>query len=174
MMEPVQAQRYRTANVFIDHPACEAFWREYLARLPADHPHHSATPDAFGFGDEPILASELAELMLAGRKRATTGLSTEFAALGAPLPRAGDLSIVVHGDGRPAALIELTKVDSVPFDEVDEAYAAVEGEGDGSLAYWRDAHERYFNEVCRRLGGRFDGRTPVICQTFRVVWTQGA
>ncbi len=65
--------------------------------------------------------------------------------------------------------MELTKVDVVPFDEVDEAYAAVEGEGDGSLAYWREAHEQYFNDVCRRFGGQFDGRTPVICQTFRVI-----
>lgn len=58
----------------------------------------------------------------------------------------------------------------MPFDEVDEPYAAVEGEGDGSLAYWRAAHEQYFTDVCRRLGGSFDGRTPVICQSFRVLF----
>jgi uncharacterized protein YhfF len=156
--------------LFIDHPACDTFWRDYVARLPDDHPHHSAKPDAFGFGDEPALAGELAELVLAGRKRATTSLPAEFTSLEAPLPRVGDLSIVVHGDGRPAALIELTHVETVPFDEVDEAYAAVEGEGDGSLAYWRRAHEEYFADVCRRLGGSFDGRTPVICQAFQLIW----
>lgn len=119
--------------MFIDHSECDAFWRRYLAELPDEHPHHSATPDAFGFCDERDLAAELAELVLAGRKRATTSLPSEYVALGERLPRVGDLSIVVHGDGRPAALIEFTKVDSVPFGEVDAAYAAVEGEGDGSL-----------------------------------------
>jgi uncharacterized protein YhfF len=42
--------------------------------------------------------------------------------------------------------IELTKR---RFDEVDEAFAHDEGEGDRSLQYWREAHQRYFT----RLGG---------------------
>lgn len=55
------------------------------------------------------------------------------------------------------------------FDDVDARYAAVEGEGDGSLTYWRDAHTEYFESVCARLDSAFDGRTPVICQCFAVV-----
>ncbi len=30
------------------------------------------------------------------------------------------------------------------FNEVDEAFAFDEGEGDRTLAYWRKAHQRYF------------------------------
>jgi uncharacterized protein YhfF len=156
--------------VFIDLSACDAFWRAYLAELPADHSHHSAKPDSFGFGGAPALADELAALVLGGRKRATTSLPVEYTSLGAPLPRAGDLSIIVRGDGRPVAIIERTHVESRPFDDVDERYASVEGEGDGSLAYWRQAHLEYFADVCGRLGGNFDGATPVLCETFRVVW----
>lgn len=63
--------------MFIDQQACDAFWREYLAHLP-DQPRHRARPDAFGFGDEPVLADELGELVLSGRKRATTSLPVEF------------------------------------------------------------------------------------------------
>jgi uncharacterized protein YhfF len=156
--------------MFIDAPACEAFWRAYLAQLSAEHPHRSARPDSFGFGGVPDLAEELAALVLAGRKRATTSLPVEYTALGEALPRAGDLSIIVRGDGRPVAIIERTHVESLPFDEVDARFAAVEGEGDGSLGYWRRAHQEYFTDVVGRLGGSFDGRTSVICQTFRVVW----
>jgi uncharacterized protein YhfF len=156
--------------MFIDVSACDAFWRTYLAELPVDHPHRSARPDSFGFGGVPDLAEELAALVIAGQKRATTCLPVEYAALGEALPRAGDLSIIVRGDGRPVAIIERTHVESRSFDEVDERVAAAEGEGDGSLRYWRRAHEEYFTDVVRRLGGRFDGRAPVICQTFRVVW----
>ena len=57
---------------------------------------------------------------------------------------------------------------------VGSAYAAIEGEGDGSLAYWRAAHIEYFTGVCARLGGRFDDATPVLCQTFTVVWPREA
>jgi len=159
--------------VFIDQAACETFWRAYLAQLPADHPHQSVCPDSFGFGGEPEVASELAALLLAGRKRATTSLPVEYTALGEALPATGDLSIVVRGDGQPIALIERTHVESMPFGEVGDDDAAVEGEGDGTLGYWREAHARYFASVCARLGGDFNERTRVLCQVFRVVWTAG-
>jgi uncharacterized protein YhfF len=156
--------------MFIARPLCEAFFRDYLAQLPPQHPHRAAQPDAFGFGGEPELAQELAALVLAGQKRATTSLPVEFTSLGEALPRAGDLSIVVWGDGSPAAIVERTDVAARPFDEVDQRYASIEGEGDGSIESWREAHRAYFTDVCERLGGTFDGRTEVLCQTFRVVW----
>lgn len=153
----------------IDDAACERFWRAYLARLPRDHAHHTITPDRFGFVNGPALAEKLAQLVLAGVKCATTSLPAEYASLGEPLPRVGDLSIVVHGDGRPAALIERTSVAWLRFDAVDAEFAATEGEGDGSLAYWRKGHRAYFERVCARLGGTFGGDTEVICQVFRVL-----
>ena len=38
-------------------------------------------------------------------------------------------------------------------------------------AFWRDYLAR-LPDVCRRLGGTFDGRTPVTCQVFRVIWSR--
>jgi uncharacterized protein YhfF len=156
--------------VFIDVAACDAFWRAYLAELPADHPHRAAKPDSFGFGDEPDLAEELAALVLAGQKRATASLAAEYTVLGEPLPQVGDVSIIVRGDGRPVALVERTRIDTVPFQDVDERFAATEGEGDGSLSYWRAVHLEYFGELCRRLGGTFEPHMPVICQVFRLIY----
>lgn len=150
--------------------ACDAFWRSYLSQLPLDHPHHRIKPDAFGFGGEPAVQDELAALVLAGTKRATTSLAVEFTSLGEPLPVVGDLSIVLRGDGTPVALIERTHVTTVPFEAVAAEYAAIEGEGDGSLEHWRAAHRKYFKGVCARLGGTFSDRTPVLCQVFRVVF----
>ncbi len=154
----------------IDRQACDAFWRSYVAQLPAGHPHHLAKPDAFGFGGEPDLANELAALVLAGTKRATTSLPVEFTSLNEPLPTVGGLSIIVRGDGIPVAIIERTHVTKLPFDAVDADFATIEGEGDGSLAYWRGVHTHYFTGVCARLGGTFDGQSLVICQVFRVAW----
>ena len=97
----------------------------------------------------------------------------EYTSLQQPLPQLGDLSLILRGDGRPAAIIERTSVNAVPFDEVDETHAAIEGEGDGTLAYWRRAHEWYFRNVLAQLGGELDARTIVLCQVFRVVWPAG-
>jgi uncharacterized protein YhfF len=150
-----------------------AFWHAYLATLPAEHPHRRARPDVFAFGDSPTLADQLAALVEAGRKRATASLPVEFAVEGLPLPAAGDVSIVTRGDGSPVAVIELVEVRWVPFQEVDAAFAAEEGEGDGTLAWWQAAHRNYFGRVCARQGASFDETTPVICQRFRTLWRRG-
>ena len=155
-----------------DSAACRAFWAQFLRSLAADDPRRDARPDAFGFGGDGALADALAALVLADRKRATASLPVEYTALGEPLPRAGDLSIILDGQGRPVAIIERTSVEQVPFEAVDEAFAAQEGEGDGSLRYWREAHAWYFNRVCARLGGRLEANTPVLCQRFRRVWPE--
>src|SRR5262245_10321011 len=131
--------------------SADAFWQGYVATLPADHPHRHAQPDAFAFGDSPALADALAALVQIGRKRATTSLPVEFTSLGQPLPAAGDVSIITRADGVPVAIIELTEVKHVAFQSVDAAFAADEGEGDATLAWWQAAHRRYFNRVCARL-----------------------
>ncbi|HEX9818405.1 MAG TPA: ASCH domain-containing protein [Methylomirabilota bacterium] len=146
----------------------EAFWREYLDTIPAGHTHRRARPAVFAFGDSPSLADELAALVAAGRKRATTSLPIELTADGAPVP--GDVAIVTCADGTPAAVIEYVEVRHVPFHAVDGAYAAVEGEGDGSLAWWRAAHRAYFARVGARSGVAFDEGTIVVCQRFDVLW----
>jgi len=149
--------------------AAAAFLRSYLTRLPADHPHHRARVTAFAFGDSPALAKELAALVLAGLKRATASLPVQFEADGAPLPEAGDVSIVTLGDGTPVAIIETTEVRLVPFGAVDAAFAAAEGEGDCSLAWWRAAHTAFFGRTLARLGGRLDDTSLVVCERFRLL-----
>jgi len=150
-----------------------SLWQSYLDSLPAAHPHRAARPDAFAFGDSAPLADELAALVLCGKKRATASLAVEFTSLGDPLPAAGDLGIVLRGDRTPVAIIELTEVRELPFHAVDETFAAREGEGDGTLDDWRQAHRAYFTRACKRLGGRFGEDTPVFCQSFRVLWPPG-
>ncbi|MGH8747255.1 MAG: ASCH domain-containing protein [Burkholderiales bacterium] len=150
--------------------ACKSFWRDYLSDLAPDHAHRTVIPDAFAFGDSAELANELAALVLCGKKRATASLAIEFTLVNEALPRAGDVSIVLRGDQKPVAIIERTDVKEVAFESVDDAFAAAEGEGDGSLAYWRAAHTDYFTRVCARSGGRFHAKTQVLCQTFEVIW----
>ena len=146
-----------------------AFWDRYLAALPVAHPHRGVTPDAFGFGDSDALMDELAALVVSGKKRATTSLPIEYTSLGEALPKVGDLSIVLRAGGVPVAIIERIDVQHVRFSDVDAAFAAYEGEGDGSLDSWRADHREYFTSVCNRLGGTFNDDTIVICQKFNVL-----
>jgi len=128
--------------------------------------------EAFQFGDSPALADELGQLVLSGTKRATTASLWSFEASGQRLPRPGDLSVVLDGQGTPLCIIETLRVDVMPFDEVPAEFAAVEGEGDGSLAFWLQAHTSYFTRECQGAGRTFSGGMPVACERFRVVWPE--
>jgi uncharacterized protein YhfF len=151
-------------------PAAAAFWQAYLAGLPPEHPHRHAAVSAFAFGDSPALAEQLAALVEAGRKRATAALPIQFEAEGSPLPEPGDPSIVTLWDGTPVVIIQTTDVRLVPFGDVDADFAAAEGEGDRTLAWWRAAHQAYFGRVLARLGGRLDDTSVVVCERFEVIW----
>ncbi len=126
--------------------------------------------ESFAFGDSEALANELAALVLSGVKRATAGAVWSYEAEGKRLPVAGDLSIVTDWAGQPLCVIETQSVEQVPFNEVSAAFAATEGEGDGSLQYWRDAHRDYFTRECERAGRKFDESMLVACERFKVAY----
>ncbi len=146
----------------------ESLWSSYVRFVGGVD--ESRLYEAFQFGDSAALADELGHLVLSGTKRATTASLWSFEASGKRLPRPGDLSVVLDGRDTPLCIIETTQVDVMPFDEVSAEFAAVEGEGDGSLAFWRQAHAGYFTRECERAGRTFSGGMAVACERFRVVW----
>lgn len=124
---------------------------------------------ADGYGDSPELSSELIELIRTGPKRAGTGLLWAMEHDGDDMPLAGDIEIVVDHHHEPVLLTRITQVDVVPFDSVSAEYAAVEGEGDGSLAFWREGHWRFFTRECRRIGREPRADMPVVCARFELL-----
>jgi uncharacterized protein YhfF len=76
----------------------------------------------------------------------------------------GERWIVLDGRGEPRCVIETTEVTYQRFNEVDASFARDEGEGDRSLARWRDAHRAYFGRL-----GRFSEDMRLMCERFRLV-----
>lgn len=132
-------------------------------------PVEGELPPVAWFGDSAPQARELGELVRAGRKTATAGLLWKWDHDGRPTPRPGDRQLIVDWDGRPLAVIEMADVRIVPFDEVDETFAREEGEGDRSLAYWRDVHGSFFARECARIGRHPTPAMPVLCMRFRLL-----
>ena len=129
-----------------------------------------ASYSAWHFCDNEADANEMAELVLAGVKRATASLLWSYEAEGEPLPAVGDLGIVTDWDGRARCVIRTTSVEVVPFEEVTQEFAEIEGEGDGSLGYWRAAHQAAFTRELEGSGRTFERRSPVVCERFEVVF----
>lgn len=126
--------------------------------------------EAFHFCDTEALANELADLVLRGVKRATAGAVWTFEKDGLLLPRPGQLSIVTNWKGEPLCVIRTESVQVLPFNEVTAAFAAAEGEGDGSLAYWQEAHREFFTRECAQAGREFSEQMLIACEHFSVVY----
>src|ERR1700751_351730 len=98
--------------------------------------------ETFSFGDNPALADQLLALVLEGKKRATCWAVSE----GLKGTAVGKSTGALDSKGRPRVV--LTTKELVQR-RVHDDFAYDEGEGDRSLAYWREAHKRYFTRPGR-------------------------
>jgi uncharacterized protein YhfF len=133
----------------------------------------AADHQVWHFGDSEPLARELADLVLRGSKRATAGLLWDAELDPSMMPVLGGYSLVTDHAGAPLLIIRTTQVDIRPYDKVDADFAAVEGEGDGSLDYWRAAHWAYFSRRCEALGRTPRNDMPVILERFALIYPDG-
>ena len=152
-------------------PEIAEFWRAFVAAVGAVD--DACFYEVFSFGDSEALGNELAELVLAGKKRATAGAVWTYAVEGKRLPAPGDLSVMTDGVGQPLCVIRTTRVNVVAFNEVTAEFAAAEGEGDGSLAFWQQSHCEYFSRECAQQGRAFVDTMLVFCERFEVVFQPG-
>src|SRR5436190_14517257 len=96
----------------------EAFWRSYREAAGLDHDNY----DVVAFGAGAKMASELADLTVAGIKRATAGLVCQFGPdLEAP-PVVGGYVVLLDGDQQPRAIWRTTEVRIGPLNSVDEQF----------------------------------------------------
>ena len=122
-----------------------------------------------GYGDTAELSEELIGLIKSGRKRAGTGLLWAYENDAEPVAKTGDVEIVVDHRNRPVLVTRIVSSAVIAFNQVSAEYAAIEGEGDGSLAYWREGHWRFFSRECKRIGKEPAQTMPVICNVFEVL-----
>ena len=141
-------------------------WEQYLAEVPGA----SGTFTPCVFGDNPEDADALAQLVLAGEKRATAPSLWELEAQQVKLPRAGDLQVVLNGNQNAQCIIATTAVAIVPFEKVSVDFVRREGEGDKSLRYWRQVHWAYYTRILAPFGLSPSLRMPVVCEDFEVVF----
>lgn len=147
----------------------DAYWqrvRDEIPGLPAE------TPEAWAFGATPEHADGLLELVLSGVKTATASSVWDYQASDERMPQVGDLSVILDGAGAPRAVIRTVSVEIVPFLEVTTEHAHAEGEGDRTLAAWRDIHERFWREHSENPRG-WAPDMPVLCERFALVHPTG-
>ena len=147
-------------------PQSDAFWRAYASHAGIG----PAVYEVVSFGDSPEMANELAELVVAGRKRATASLVRDYVQTQGTLPKAGDYVVLVDGDGVPSAIWRTTEVTVKPLITVDDRFAWDEGEGDRTRAWWLDAHRTFFSAQAAQDGFDMHDQIDTVFERFEIVW----
>lgn len=151
-------------------PSVPAMWRAALLHLGED-PDTSGRPlSGFYFSDNEQDANGLAKLVKRGRKRATSPSQWYFELRGEPIPQPGDLHVVTDWSGVAQCVIRTTRVEIVRYDQVTAEHAAAEGEGDGSLEYWRETHWWYYQRELAGSAFTAGPDMPVVCESFELVY----
>jgi uncharacterized protein YhfF len=158
-----------SASLPRDIAAATSMWEDYRTAHPraiVASPEYTVEH----FGASPRLADELLDIVLSGRKRATAELVGEFVARGDTVPRIGSHWIACDSTGKPRVVIRSTELRIGPFGSVDAAFAADEGEDDGSLDSWRREHRRYWTRVSAARGAVWSEDDEIVFERFSVVW----
>ena len=121
----------------------QQLWAAYREKSGVAHDNYTA----WTFGGDP---DGLAELVLAGKKRATCS--------------------ILNSRQEAVCVIRTTCLRLIPFCQVDAALAAREGEGDLSLAYWQRVHRDFFEKELAPYGERFDEGMELIFEEFELVY----
>ncbi len=128
-------------------------------------------PEAWYFGIEKKDANRLAKLTVNGKKKASSGLYAWYEEAGADLPKTGTQHIITDFEGKAKAIIEITKVDTIPFDKIPKDYAVLDmGTEIEPLKKWKRAHWDFFETVLKESGDTPTEDMLIVCEWFELVW----
>lgn len=152
------------------HSSVEGMWRSYHLLMGHALEEPLAAPSSWHFCDNEQDANTCAALVLQGQKRATSPSLWYFESRGEPLPKAGDLHVITNWIGEAQCIIRTTHVEIVPLNEISEAHAAAEGEGDSTLEWWHRVHWEYYHRELEGTGFRPRQDMPIVCEYFERVY----
>lgn len=142
----------------------EEYWKTFLKdnNLPEDMEYD----EAFSFGGfTPEGSDELLQLVLDGKKRATTSVYLENESY----PAIGSYSIVLDSKGNPRCIIRTTNYRIMRFKDMTFEIASKEGE-DEVLDTWIFNHSVLFSEEGKECGYVFTPDMPIFFEEFEVVY----
>ena len=148
----------------------EKMLREYLLFIGDNVNSANKKYDSWHFCDNEESANNLADLTRKGIKRGTTSLYFLYEIENEKLPKVNEYNVITDWCGKPKCIIKTKNVTILPFKDVDDEFAVIEGEGDKSLEYWRKVHIEFFSKELNRLNLKFTEDMLVVFEEFEVVY----
>lgn len=147
----------------------QAYLNTYLDSLGSlERQKYTSFSADYFCGDE-YNANVCADLICKGIKTATCSMKYWYEQEGEPMPAVGHLMVVTDWLGNPTSIIEICAVSECKFADVSEDFANAEGEGDRSLAWWRESHWKFFAAECTELNIKPIEDMVLVLEHFKVV-----
>lgn len=148
------------------HHSVEKLWTSYLNKNPKVNLN---TPyQSWHFCNDKESANKLVNLVLRGVKTGTSSLYSAWEP-SEEKPKVGDYSIITDFSGEAKCIIRTVEVTQLPFCDVTNEMAYLEGEGDRTLNYWKKTHKIFFETYCKGTGKKFTSKDFIIYERFEVV-----
>ena len=128
----------------------------YLLRLQQD-------VEDWCFGDDEQTANQLFDLVLSGEKTATSHSLLKDTKL------SEGFSVLTNWDKTKRIIVLTTNVYTRAFNEISIEHAKKEGEGDKSLATWKEIHKDFFSKELQKHELKFNENIKIACEEFKIV-----
>lgn len=145
------------------------YWQKYQSTnkdIPKD-----AFIEASMAGNEKI-AEQLLDLYLKGKKTAGSSLVKDFLMAQDPLPKAGNYWIILNAQKKPKCIVKTISVEIHLFENIPERIAIAEGEGDLSLSYWKQEHQKFFASYFSELKIKDLNKEKIVTEFFKLVFSE--
>lgn len=151
-------------------PEYQAYIEQYLSQLSEQERNAVPQVTAEHFCADEFNANECARLINQRIKTATCSLKQGYDIDNDPLPEVGRLTLVLNWQQEPVCIVKVTEVSVCPFDQVSEAFAYAEGEGDRSYQWWHKAHLDFFTQYAAEIGADFQQDSELVLERFEKVY----
>ena len=145
----------------------ELFWDRFLEEKGLSK--RTKYVESFYFDLEEESANKLLEMVLIGKKKATTSSLESWKINNLGSPKVGDYSIVTDWNGTPRCVIQTKNIIIIPFREMTYEICQREGE-DECLETWRQNHVNFFAEEGNEMGYEFTEDMMIVFEDFKVIY----
>lgn len=152
----------------MENASARNMWGDYLDKHLEDAFHEAPKTDFFGDNEKD--ANELAKLVMKGVKKATSHSLLGLQHRNEALPKIGDFLVVTNWAGEAQCIIRTTSVTLKPYFSIDSAFAALEGEGDKSLDYWKKVHWDFYTRELEAFDRLPRESMIIVCEEFERVF----
>jgi len=148
----------------------QLFLEQYLNSLPVELAQQYTSFSCDYFCADEYNANVCADLILKGEKTASCSMDYWYSHKGETKPETGHLLVVTDWEGEPKCIVEIISVEKCRYKDVTQEFAAAEGEGDKTLAWWREAHWHFFSLECEELGIEPTEDMLLVLERFKVIY----